>query len=65
MPTEITGIVFYTVQEAAAELEVTAQTIRAWIKADKLDGRRIGRPILITEESLERFVREGAQANES
>lgn len=62
MPTQIKGITFYTVQEAAAELEVTAQTIRAWIKAGKLDGRRIGRPILITEQSLERFIQQGTQA---
>ena len=57
MPTEIQGIKFYTVQEAAKALQVTAQTIRAWIKQGKLKSQRIGRPILITESNLEEFLR--------
>jgi excisionase family DNA binding protein len=56
MPKEIQGIRFYTLQEVALELDVTAQTIRAWIKQGKLKSQRIGRPILITEESLRDFL---------
>ena len=56
MPTEIQGIKFYTVQEAAQSLQVTAQTIRAWIKQGKIKSQRIGRPILITENNLREFI---------
>jgi excisionase family DNA binding protein len=56
MPTEIQGIKFYTVQEAAKALQVTAQTIRAWIKQGKLPAQRIGRPILITDENIKTFL---------
>ena len=56
MPTEIQGIKFYTVREAAGELQVTTQTIRTWVKRGKLRGQRVGRPILITQRSLEAFL---------
>jgi len=56
MPKEIQGIRFYTLQEVALELDVTAQTVRAWIKQGRIKSQRIGRPILITEESLRDFL---------
>ena len=56
MPTLIEGIKFYTIQETAAALRVTPQTIRAWIKQGKLKGQRIGRPILTTENNLREFL---------
>jgi excisionase family DNA binding protein len=57
MATEIEGIKFYTIPEAAEALHVTPQTIRAWIKQGKLKGRRVGRPILITEKNLKDFLK--------
>ena len=45
----IEGIKFYTVPEVAEVLQVTPQTVRAYIKQGRLKGQRIGRPILITE----------------
>lgn len=56
MPTEIEGIRFYTVAEAAEALKVTPQTIRKYIKEGKLEAKRIGRPLLITENNLKRFL---------
>ena len=56
MPTLIEGIKFYTIQETAAALRVTPQTIRAWIKTGRLQSQRIGRPILITENNLREFL---------
>ncbi len=53
----IEGIKFYTVQEVAKALRVTPQTVRAYIKRGKLKGKRIGRPILITENNLKEFLR--------
>lgn len=56
MATVIEGIKFYTIPEAAEVLNVTPQTIRAYIKQGKLKGQRIGRPILITENNLKEFL---------
>lgn len=57
MATVIEGIKFYTIPEAAEVLNVTPQTIRAYIKQGKLKGQRIGRPILITENNLKEFLK--------
>ena len=57
MGTTIEGIKFYTIQETAEALNVTPQTIRAYVKQGKLKGKRIGRPTLITERNLKEFLR--------
>lgn len=57
MATEIEGIKFYTIPEIAEALNVTPQTVRAYIKRGKLKGQRIGRPILITENNLKEFLK--------
>lgn len=57
MPTTIQGIEFYTVPEAAEELNVTPQTVRAYIKQGKIKGKRVGRPILITAKDLKDFLK--------
>jgi excisionase family DNA binding protein len=56
MATEIEGIKFYTIPETAEALNVTPQTVRAYIKKGKLKSKRIGRPILITENNLKEFL---------
>jgi excisionase family DNA binding protein len=56
MPTQIENIKFYTVQEIAQALQVTPQTVRAYIKQGKIRAQRIGRPLLITEISLKEFL---------
>lgn len=57
MATEIEGIKFYTIPETAEALNVTPQTVRAYIKQGKLKGQRIGRPILITDNNLKEFLK--------
>lgn len=61
MGTVIEGIKFYTIQETAEALNVTPQTVRAYIKQGRLKGQRIGRPILITENNLKEFLQESNQ----
>lgn len=46
----------YTVTEAAELLDVTAQTIRAYIKNGKLKAQRAGNKYVITEKTLEDFL---------
>ena len=58
MATVIEGIKFYTIPETAKALNVTPQTVRAYIKQGRLKGQRIGRPILITENNLKEFLKE-------
>ena len=57
MSTIIEGIKFYTIPETAEALNVTPQTIRAYIKQGKIKSQRIGRPILITENNLKEFLK--------
>tara|TARA_R110001632_G_C11256328_1_gene409403 strand:+ start:25 stop:207 length:183 start_codon:yes stop_codon:yes gene_type:complete len=57
MATEIEGIKFYTIPETAEALNITPQTVRAYIKKGRLKGQRIGRPILITEKNIHEFLR--------
>ena len=59
MATVIEGIKFYTIPETAEALNVTPQTIRAYIKNGRIKSQRIGRPILITENNLKEFYEEG------
>jgi hypothetical protein len=56
MPTKIDKITFYTIPEVAEVLKVTPQTIRSYIKSNRLKSVRIGRPILITEDNLKSFL---------
>lgn len=56
MSIEIEGIKFYTIAELTAILKVTPQTVRRYINTGKLKGHRIGRPILVTEKSLHKFL---------
>jgi excisionase family DNA binding protein len=58
MATVIEGIKFYTIPETAKVLGVTPQTVRAWIKRGRLKGKRVGRPILITENNLREFLQD-------
>jgi excisionase family DNA binding protein len=57
MATVIEGIKFHTIPETAEALNVTPQTIRAWIKKGRIKSQRIGRPILITENNLKEFLK--------
>jgi excisionase family DNA binding protein len=61
MATIIEGIKFYTIQDTAKTLEVTPQTVRAYIKQGRIKGMRIGRPILITETNLKEFLKEATK----
>lgn len=58
MPTVIEGIKFYRIPEAAEALQVTPQTIRAWVKQGRIKATRIGRPLLITEKNLKDFIQQ-------
>jgi len=58
MPTTIEGIKFYRIPEIAQALQVTPQTVRAYIKQGKIKAKRIGRYILITERNLMEFLEE-------
>jgi excisionase family DNA binding protein len=57
MGTLIEGIKFYNIQETAKALQVTPQTVRAYIKQGKIKSQRIGRPLLITEGNLKEFLK--------
>lgn len=56
MATVIEGIKFYTIPETAEALNVTPQTVRAYIKQGKLKAQRIGKPYFITERNIREFT---------
>jgi excisionase family DNA binding protein len=56
MAIDIQDTTYYTLQEIAQALYVTPQTVRTYIKQERLKGLRIGRPILITESNLGEFL---------
>lgn len=53
---EIQGIKLYNLKDTAQILGVTPQTVRSYIKQGRLTGRRIGRPIYVTDEELKKFI---------
>ena len=62
---EIEGVKLFTVTETAETLGITPQTVRAYIKQGRLKGQRIGRPILITENSIKQFLNGGVEPQQS
>lgn len=57
MPREIEGLRFYMILEVAQALDVTPQTVRSYIKQGRIRAQRIGTNVLITEKSLQEFLR--------
>lgn len=57
MSLEIEGIIFYTTQEVAKKLGITMQTVRDYIKKDKLKGQRVGKSFLVSDHNLKAFLK--------
>lgn len=57
MPTEIEGIKFYTITETAQALKVTPQTVRGYVNLGKIKNALKSKPILITENSIQEFIK--------
>ena len=55
----------YNVQEAAEKLNVSAATIRAYIKDGKLKAQKAGRAFIITEDVLQAYVEGDYKENDS
>jgi excisionase family DNA binding protein len=54
-----------TVEQAAEKLQVKPKTVRAWLKAGKIPGRKIGRVYRVPEDELETFVSLGLSGDEA
>lgn len=50
---------FYTAEELADRLKVSSQTVRAWIRDEKITAVKFGRAWRITRAEVERIAREG------
>jgi excisionase family DNA binding protein len=55
----IKGAELLTVNETAAELNLSTGTIRAWLLSRKLTAVRLGRAVRIPRTELERLIGEG------
>jgi len=56
MSIKIQGEMYYTIPEVAKALNKTPRTIWKHTKSGKIKGVRIGRPILITQFDIEKFL---------
>jgi excisionase family DNA binding protein len=63
MPKVIMGVKVYNLKEAAEQLDVSYATIKNYHAAGRIQGQRIGRSIMVSEDELRRFVegRNGAR----
>ncbi len=61
---ELNGLKAYTIAETADILNISAHTVRTYLKDDKLQGQRIGRTIIIPEVSIKRLIG-GVEVKES
>ncbi|THH34527.1 helix-turn-helix domain-containing protein [Neolewinella litorea] len=59
---QVLEVSLYNVTEAAALLGVSPQTVRKYIKEERLQAQRIGRGLFIAEPSLKSFL-QGAVNN--
>ena len=58
MPVEIMGVKLYNLREVAQELGVSYfATAKTYHKNGRINGQRIGRSVLVTEEELQGFVK--------
>jgi len=56
MPKEILGVTMYNIKEVAELLSVTTKTIQNYIRADRIQGQKIGGRWYFTEEMLKAFL---------
>lgn len=57
MAVEIVGIKFFSIEETAEMLLVSPQSIKLYVKAGKLAGKRINSKWHFSEESIQAYLR--------
>jgi excisionase family DNA binding protein len=55
MPIRLENLILYSILELSEKLGVTATTIRAYLKAGKLRGQKMGAQWYVSEDSLREF----------
>ena len=61
----VTAEKFYTVEEAAEELKISARTLGDWLRAGKIRGVKVGRLWRVPESALDEVAQRGtAKAEE-
>lgn len=53
---QIDDLKAFDVQELAVKLELTPQSVRAYIKAGKLKGCKVGTKLYVTEQALKDYL---------
>jgi excisionase family DNA binding protein len=56
MPKVVLGVTMYNIKEVAELLSVTTKTIQNYIRADRIQGQKIGGRWYFTEEMLKAFL---------
>ena len=64
MAVEIESKIYYTIHEVADKFKCSTRTLKRYVDAGKLDGKKLGRTWYFTEESIRRYFTErGAGSN--
>lgn len=56
MAMEFDGVKFFSTKEVAERLQVSASTVRVYIRTAKLKGKRIGNSFKVSENSIREFL---------
>ncbi len=65
MPVKLDNLVLYSILELSQKLGITGATLRAYVKAGKLRGQKMGTKWFVSEESLREFFNAPAKAGAS
>lgn len=57
------NIKYYSANEVADMFQVSLRTIRRYLKAGKLEYKKIGRNTLISEETIKKYMESGNNTN--
>lgn len=57
MPKQLGEITLFSLQEISKELDISIQTLRRYIKDEKLIAQKIGNNYFITEDNLKKFLK--------
>jgi acetyl-CoA synthetase len=60
----VTAEKLYTVEEAAAEIKISPQTMAKWLRAGKIRGVRVGRLWRVPESALDEIAQGGTKKPE-
>lgn len=57
MPKQLGEITLFSLQEISKEMDLSVQTLRRYIKDNRLKAQKVGNNYYVTEENLKKFLK--------